>query len=110
MCGYVYADAGEGESTTDVVFGAHQIVAENGALIFNVQMKNELREVNYKQEINANIDGGIALEEVEVVAENPNPQPRPVAGKIVGNKLIVNNSVAGSSCSLTSWTVPPKRW
>lgn len=64
-------------------------VAENGALIFNVQMKNELREVNYKQEINANIDGGIALEEVEVVAENPNPQPRPVAGKIVGNKLIV---------------------
>ena len=67
-------------------------VAENGALIFNVQMKNELREVNYKQEINANIDGGIALEEVEVVAENPNPQPRPVAGKIVGNKLIVNNS------------------
>lgn len=69
-------------------------VAENGALIFNVQMKNELREVNYKQEINANIDGGIALEEVEVVAENPNPQPRPVAGKIVGNKLIVNNSVA----------------
>ena len=69
-------------------------VAENGALIFNVQMKNELREVNYKQEINANIDGGIALDEVEVVAENPNPQPRPVAGKIIGNKLIVNNSVA----------------
>ena len=28
------------------------------------------------------------------MAENPNPQPRPVAGKIVGNKLIVNNSVA----------------
>lgn len=68
-------------------------VAENGALIFNVQMKNELREVNYKQEINANIDGGIALAEVEVVAENPNPTPRPVAGKIVGNKLIVDNSV-----------------
>lgn len=57
-------------------------------------MKNELREVNYKQEINANIDGGIALDEVEVVAENPNPQPNPVAGKIIGNKLIVNNSVA----------------
>lgn len=60
-------------------------VAENGALIFNVQMKNELREVNYKQEINANIDGGIALEEVEVVAENPNPQPRRERRNTAGN-------------------------
>ncbi len=30
VCGYVYADAGEGESTTDMVFGAHNIIAENG--------------------------------------------------------------------------------
>lgn len=40
-------------------------------------MKNELREVNYKQEINANIDGGIALEEVEVVAETQTRNPGP---------------------------------
>mgnify|MGYP003078075665 FL=1 len=33
VCGYVYANAGEGESTTDLVFNGHNIVAENGALL-----------------------------------------------------------------------------
>ena len=33
ICGYVYADAGEGESTSDLVFGAHNAVAENGTLL-----------------------------------------------------------------------------
>ena len=32
-CGYVYADAGEGESTTDVVFTGHNMIAENGAML-----------------------------------------------------------------------------
>ena len=33
LCGYVYTSAGEGESTSDVVFGAHQMIAENGTLL-----------------------------------------------------------------------------
>ncbi len=33
LCGYVYADAGEGESTTDLVFTGHDLIAENGALL-----------------------------------------------------------------------------
>ena len=33
LCGYVYADAGEGESTTDMVFAGHDLIAENGALL-----------------------------------------------------------------------------
>jgi len=33
LCGYVYSSAGEGESTSDVVFGAHQLIAENGTLL-----------------------------------------------------------------------------
>ena len=32
-CGYVYADAGEGESSTDLVFGGHNLIAENGSLL-----------------------------------------------------------------------------
>ena len=32
-CGYVYADAGEGESTTDLVFTGHNMIAENGAML-----------------------------------------------------------------------------
>lgn len=30
ICAYVYANAGEGESTQDLVFGGHNIIAENG--------------------------------------------------------------------------------
>ena len=33
ICGYVYADAGEGESSTDMVFSGHNLIAENGALL-----------------------------------------------------------------------------
>ncbi len=33
ICGYVYANAGEGESTTDLVFGAHNLIAENGIML-----------------------------------------------------------------------------
>lgn len=31
--GYVFVSAGEGESTTDMVFGGHSIIAENGKII-----------------------------------------------------------------------------
>ncbi len=30
---YLYADAGEGESTTDLVFAAHNLIAENGTIL-----------------------------------------------------------------------------
>ena len=33
IAGYVYANAGEGESTTDLVFGGHNIIAENGTVL-----------------------------------------------------------------------------
>ena len=33
FCAYVFADAGEGESTTDVVFSGHNIIAENGTVL-----------------------------------------------------------------------------
>ncbi|MEG0549415.1 MAG: nitrilase-related carbon-nitrogen hydrolase, partial [Coprobacillus sp.] len=33
ICGYAYCNAGNGESTTDVVFSAHHIIAENGHIL-----------------------------------------------------------------------------
>lgn len=33
VCGYIYANAGEGESTQDLVFGGHNIISENGTLL-----------------------------------------------------------------------------
>ena len=33
MCGYVFANAGEGESTQDLVFAGHNLIAENGKMV-----------------------------------------------------------------------------
>ncbi|MCM1144487.1 MAG: NAD(+) synthase [Blautia sp.] len=33
IAGYIYASAGEGESTQDLVFGGHDIIAENGTIL-----------------------------------------------------------------------------
>lgn len=37
VCGYIYANAGEGESTTDLVYGGHNIIAENGKILAQVK-------------------------------------------------------------------------
>jgi NAD+ synthetase len=56
--GYIYASAGEGESTGDLVFSAHNIIAENGSVLaqspkfkanavrteFDIQKLNTLRQ------------------------------------------------------------------
>ena len=42
LCGYVYADAGEGESTTDLVFAGHNIIAENGAVLAETRFQTGL--------------------------------------------------------------------
>ena len=49
VCGYVYTSCGEGESSSDVVFGAHQMIAENGT---------PLAERRF--------DGGLLVSEVDV--------------------------------------------
>ena len=33
VCGYIYATAGEGESTQDVVYGGQNLIAENGTIL-----------------------------------------------------------------------------
>ena len=38
LCGYVYANAGYGESTTDVVFSGHNLIAENGVILAESQL------------------------------------------------------------------------
>ena len=48
-CGYVYSSSGAGESTSDVVFGAHQMIAENGALLAERRF-----------------DGGLLISEIDI--------------------------------------------
>ncbi len=37
ICGYIYTSAGEGESTQDLVFGGHNIIAENGTILVQIK-------------------------------------------------------------------------
>lgn len=38
ICGYIYTSAGIGESTSDSVFGGHNLIAENGTLLAESQL------------------------------------------------------------------------
>ena len=42
ICGYIYATAGEGESSTDLVFGGQNLIAENGTVLAEAErFKNQ---------------------------------------------------------------------
>lgn len=41
LCAYVYTSAGLGESTADVVYGGHQLIAENGRLLAETSQLSE---------------------------------------------------------------------
>ena len=49
LCGYLYASAGHGESTQDMVFAGHDLIAENGTILAE----------------NAPFDGGCAETEID---------------------------------------------
>lgn len=52
ICGYVYTSCGVHESTTDVVFGGHALIAENGAVLAESK--------RFK------LDGGLIISEIDI--------------------------------------------
>ena len=49
LSGYILCEAGEGESTTDQVFGGHQIICENGTLLVEKAPFDTENELNYTE-------------------------------------------------------------
>ena len=47
ICGYVYASSGVHESTTDLVFGGHNLVAENGNLLAESDLFERKSNITY---------------------------------------------------------------
>ncbi len=41
-CAYIFADAGEGESSTDLVFAGHNLIAENGVILAESRFRTGL--------------------------------------------------------------------
>lgn len=88
ICGYIYANAGEGESTTDLVFGGHNIIAERGNVLaegkhfengviyseFDIQRINSERRKNttfqcLKKRTLPQIPFSLRMEETELTRE-----------------------------------------
>lgn len=46
ICGYVYASAGLSESTSDIVFSGHNIIAENGTILTESELFNMDANIN----------------------------------------------------------------
>lgn len=47
ICGYVYASAGVHESTTDLVFGGHNLIAENGNILAESPLFSRKSSITY---------------------------------------------------------------
>ena len=47
VCAYAYASSGDGESTQDIVFGGHDIIAENGTLLAETSLCANNSVINY---------------------------------------------------------------
>jgi NAD+ synthase (glutamine-hydrolysing) len=74
VAGYIYASAGTGESTTDVVYGGHAMIAENGTLLAETERFQREDRIIY---------GDIDVERLEQIraaeteyADNPVPEFR----------------------------------
>lgn len=67
ICGYVYAGAGEGESTQDLVFGGHRIIAENGTALAESRLyttgltisETDVYKLSTERRRNTSFEGGL---------------------------------------------------
>ena len=78
VCGYVYANAGEGESTQDLVFGGQNIIAENGTCL-----------VESRRFINESICADMDLERLDSERRRMSTFPDPAAAREEGGYLAV---------------------
>ena len=73
-CGYIFAGADDGESVSDYIFGAHQMIAENGALLAERRF-----------------DGGLLISEIDIQKLRFERRRTHVFDK--------NNNIISSGCS-----------
>ncbi|MCC8106804.1 MAG: NAD(+) synthase [Clostridiales bacterium] len=70
LCGYIYASAGEGESTQDVVYGGHCLLAENGHILAeSLPMQNRPAD-----------DGAVCVHTRKASTDNAETPPMTISG------------------------------
>lgn len=68
LCGYIYASAGEGESTQDLVFSGHNLIAENGVILKESQLYStgltitelDVQRLCFERRKNTSFTGGLS--------------------------------------------------
>ncbi|MCI8690305.1 MAG: NAD(+) synthase [Oscillibacter sp.] len=89
LCGYLYSSSGAGESTSDLVFGAHQLIAENGTLL------TERR-----------FDGGLLVSEIDVQKLCAERRRTQALGEDPGSRYAAPFSLTVSPTKLTRYVSP----
>lgn len=110
MCVYVYASAGAGESTTDLVFSGDMIVAQNGSIIY---ADDEIARVSGLQEVCVDLDKikhdrlqnksfadskKLLSQELRVVECDKIEWKGPFTGKLKRKPFVVTGDAAESRC------------
>ncbi|MCD7883393.1 MAG: NAD(+) synthase [Lachnospiraceae bacterium] len=108
LCGYIYASAGEGESTQDVVYGGHCLIAENGHILAeserfyggNAESGHALAGTESNQSENAkNEHSPVGSEQIfDSHAENGH---MPVESEAAGDKKTVSGAEDSLCCGIT---------
>ncbi|WP_328804532.1 NAD(+) synthase [Paenibacillus apii] len=105
VAGYVYAGSNTGESSTDVVFGGHSLIAENGQMLAESERFThesritiadiDIPKIHYSRIIMGTFRGGRGGADYrEIAFGNPAPQsdsPRELARKVVTNPFVPGN-------------------
>lgn len=105
VAGYVYAGSNTGESSTDVVFGGHSLIAENGQMLAESERfihesritvaDIDIPKIHYSRIIMGTFRGGRGGADYrEIAFSNPAPQsdsPRELARKVVTNPFVPGN-------------------
>ncbi|WP_328805534.1 NAD(+) synthase [Paenibacillus apii] len=105
VAGYVYAGSNTGESSTDVVFGGHSLIAENGQMLAESERfihesritvaDIDIPKIHYSRIIMGTFRGGRGGADYrEIAFSNPALQsdsPRELARKVVTNPFVPGN-------------------
>ena len=78
VCGYIYANAGDGESTQDLVFGGQNIIAENGTCL-----------VESRRFVNESICADLDLQRLDGERRRMTTFPAPEAAREAGGYVTV---------------------
>jgi NAD+ synthase (glutamine-hydrolysing) len=105
VAGYVYAAAGAGESSTDVVYGGHSIIAENGALLtesprFRFDSTTIMADVDVRRLVHDRLENSSFRDDVAPVGRRVefslgvSPKPKQLLRPLTARPFVPSNEAA----------------